>query len=162
MKAKRFGEGSTLNNFADVMKGIVNKFAYQDENNHWNNSPIRFFIASNNENNKTTLLNMFPGALSLSGNYNRDSSDGIKFALIEWLILSRSNLIINTYGSSFADQAAYLNRIPIVGVWEGKLIHHSSTQLPYCGHMQFAKVQSSLGKRSNYIEGTIDNRQVKF
>ena len=40
---------------------------------------------------------------------NRDSLQGILFALVEWLMLSESALLINTYGSSFAVEAAHVS-----------------------------------------------------
>ena len=44
-----------------------------------------------------------------AGEYDRSSGEGIYFALIEWLLLARSSLILNTYGSSFAVEAAAVN-----------------------------------------------------
>ena len=40
---------------------------------------------------------------------NRNSLQGILFALVEWLMLSESALLINTYGSSFAVEAAHVS-----------------------------------------------------
>ena len=48
------------------------------------------------------------------GDYGRSSTEGIHFALLEWLLLSECSIIINTYGSSFAVEAAQRYLRPIV------------------------------------------------
>ena len=45
---------------------------------------------------------------------NRNSLQGILFALVEWLMLSESALLINTYGSSFAVEAAHVSTAAII------------------------------------------------
>ena len=87
-EAKGFGQGSSLAHFADTMAAIRDKFTYTDGEGATRHA-VRFFVASNQESCKTALLDTFPGqALSISGDYRRDSSDGIQFALLEWLILA--------------------------------------------------------------------------
>lgn len=49
------------------------------------------------------------------------------------ITIPESALIINTYGSSYAMEAALVHRRPLVGIWEGRLVHHSSSFLPHCG-----------------------------
>ena len=66
-------------------------------------------------------------------------SEGIEFALIEWLLLSRSDLILHTHGSSFAMEAAAVHQRPVAGVWAGILVYHSDVRLPYCSSMQHVK-----------------------
>jgi len=88
-EAKGFGQGSSLAHFADTMAAIRDKFSYTDQREGVTRHAVRFFVASNQESCKTALLDMFPGqALSISGDYRRDSSKGIQFALLEWLILA--------------------------------------------------------------------------
>ncbi len=50
---------------------------------------------------------MFKDSICLDGVLERHSVDGVKFAMVEWLLLSRSDLILHTYGSSFAMEAGY-------------------------------------------------------
>ena len=45
---------------------------------------------------------------------NRNSLQGILFALVEWLMLSECALLINTYGSSFAVEAAHVSTAAII------------------------------------------------
>ena len=88
-EAKGFGQGSSLAHFADTMAAIRDKFSYTDQREGVTRHAVRFFVASNQESCKTALLDMFPGqALSISGDYRRDTSKGIQFALLEWLILA--------------------------------------------------------------------------
>lgn len=183
-EAKQFGDGATLQHFADAMQKIQAKFSplsnplssaiesvsgatesapeprVYDREELRSTSSVRFFVASNSEDVKRQLINAFPGSLSISGAYDRNSTAGIKFALVEWLILAESALLLNTYGSSFAAEAALLHQRPLVGVWDGRLIHHCSVLLPHCGHMQFAKAYSRQGVPTNYREGTVDRREV--
>jgi len=51
---------------------------------------------------------------------------------------------------------------PLVGVWDGLLVHHLSVYLPFCGHLQFAKSHSAQGVKSSYVEGTHDQREVRI
>ena len=132
----------------------------QDNQEQPRESAVRFFIASNRDELKRLLLDRFPGSLSLSGDYARFSPAGMRLALAEWLLLSHSALLLNTYGSSFAMEAAQVRRRPLVGIWEGLLVHHTSLLLPYCGHLQFIKAYSNQGLPNAYREGAIDNREV--
>jgi hypothetical protein len=51
---------------------------------------------------------------SSGGDYQRNSVEGMHFALLEWLLLSECALIVNTYGSTFAVEAAQRFLRPIV------------------------------------------------
>lgn len=160
-QAELFGAGTSVQDFLEVMNGIQNAFLYTDHNGD-QRTHVRFFVASNNETEKHKFQQAVPGGVFLSGDYRRDTEEGMQMALLEWLALSESALLVNTYGSSFAEQAAQVHRRPIVGLWDGHALHHSSMTLPYCGHMQFVKAYSRQGQRSVYTEGTADNRKVKY
>jgi hypothetical protein len=127
--------------------------------------PHKYYIASNDFNIKNSLLNQFDNSVIIDGDYERDSSDGISFAFIEWLILSNSDLIIHTYGSSFAVEAAQVyNKAPIVGIWGGTPIHYNDKRLPFCGNEQYLKASTSSELNSPpqmYKEGTHDNREIE-
>lgn len=159
-EAKTFGTGVSVQDFLTVMVAVQNRFIYTDAHGN-QRSLVRFFIASNNETEKAKFKRAVPDGIFLSGDHRRDSPEGMQLALLEWLALSQSQLIINTYGSSFAEQAAQVHMRPIVGLWDGNIIHHSSVLLPYCGHLQFVKAHSNQGQRTVYTEGTVDQRQVR-
>ncbi|KAJ1432033.1 hypothetical protein B484DRAFT_35638 [Ochromonadaceae sp. CCMP2298] len=150
--AGEFGSGRTFDDFVSAMGGIQQHFAYTDHQGQ-PASQVRFFIASNDPQAKERLLRAAPDAVAIHGEYSRDSLGGMRFALAEWLLLAQSQLILNTYGSSFAEQAAMVKERPLVGVWEGELVHHHSMFLPYCGHLQFVKAAGRQGTRHSYKEG---------
>ena len=101
--AKKFGDGARLEDFEMVMRSLHNHFNNRNQDYVEGKTKLKFFIASNTEDAKDYLMDKFVDSISLrGGNYNRHSKEGIRFALLEWLLLSECALIINTYGSSFA------------------------------------------------------------
>lgn len=161
-EAVAFGEGAEPSLFVDVMSGIENKFTVALPNGKIQRS-LKFFIASNSHTVKEQFMGRFPHSVALSGEYDRATLDGVQFALVEWLLLSKCSLIVNTYGSSFAAEAAQVNLRPLVGIWGSHLIHHSSMSLPYCGLPQFLKEYGGTKqpmRNTTYKEGTKDNRNV--
>ena len=98
--AHKFGDGAALIDFERIMSSIKNQF-----DGSTGGKTVVFFIASNSEADKDYLLSKFPDARTLrGGDYRRSSPEGIHFALLEWLLLSESALILNTYGSTFATE----------------------------------------------------------
>jgi hypothetical protein len=161
-QAREFGDGASVIDFAKAMKEIETFFSYKNYHNE-TISLAKFFIASNNEIEKSKLLDLFPDAVTIaSSNLSRNSIEGMKLAFIEWLILSSTSLIINTYGSSFAVEASYRSTNPIIGIFDTFLVHHDHSNLPHCGVMQFAKYYSKHAEPVTFVEGTTDNRKVSI
>ena len=158
-EATNFGTRTSVQDFLSVMSAIQNKFTYTDRNGVLR-THVRFFVASNNETVKAMFQAVVKDGVFLGGEHRRDTINGMQIALLEWLALSQSSLLINTYGSSFAEQAALVHMRPLVGLWDGNLVHHLSVHLPYCGHLQFVKAFSKQGHVSAYTEGTADRREV--
>lgn len=157
---KIFGEGATIDDFIRIMKQIEAVVAYTDADGNLR-TKVRFFIASNSEVAKNKIAESFPTAVSLYGDHRRASEAGMQLAFYEWLMLSRSAFILHTYGSTFAETAARARRIPIVGIWEGMLLHHSSAALPFCGSLDFARSYGTRKKKSKYQLGVnTDNSEV--
>lgn len=163
-EAGTFGEGAGIEDFISIMTNIQRACVRS----------CRFFVASNSQAHKQALLQAFPDAVSLSSAANeeetrkgkeerhpRSTSEGMVLALIEWLLLSEAALVVNTYGSSFAVEAALRRLRPVAGVWQGQLLLHSSLHLPFCGHMQFAQAALDSPVRFSYREGTVDGRAVE-
>jgi hypothetical protein len=165
--AQRFGVGANVKEFASIMYDIENKFKstfakddlalpkFEVGNKVTDGdllSPIRFFIASNSDNIKDQILSQFPDAMALTGPVSRDLPDGVQFALIEWLLLSRSQLVLHTYGSSFAEEAAAVRAVPLVGIWEGYPILHHYIPLPFCGHQQYMRAYAKQGWHGSFTE----------
>jgi hypothetical protein len=155
--AVKFGDGATLKDFERTMELVQNKL----KNN------CRFFVSSNSDEAKQALLSRFPDAVALYGDLSRHRSEGLQFALIEWLLLARCDLVLNTHGSSFAVEAAMMRGRPVVGIWHGRLVHQHNLFLPFCGHLQYAnhyvRTHSSNSDQTSfdYVEGTVDKRIVQ-
>lgn len=158
--AMSFDEGATVDDFKRVMDGVENKFSLRNKNGEVTRRFHRFYLASNSEAVKQHFLSQFPDILTISGDYERHTPSGMYFALIEWLLLSRAALVINTYGSSYGAVAASVHQVPVVGIWGDVNIHHSNPLLPYCGIMQFIKAYGNQGYQEQYLETTVDNRIV--
>eukprot|EP01031_Cornospumella_fuschlensis_P028177 gene28177-34025_t len=158
--AHEFGHGATLDDFMSVMEKMQRHFEVKDDEGI-KRSLVRFLIVSNNQTAKDAIQNRFgPLAVALQGPLGRDSSDGMLFALIEFLALSRTSLIVHTHYSSFAQEAAYVHGVPLVGIWEGALLYMDDVRLPFCGHEQFIKAYAKSLGSGEFEEGTTDRRKV--
>jgi hypothetical protein len=131
--AVRFGDGASVEDFTRLMAKI--RFHFTVRVGESNDTNVRFFIASNSAEAKRQLLETFPDAITLpdafmaneSGSfgrqneqydkkydYSRSTKDGMLHALVDWLLLAESALVINTYGSSFAEEVGALLVCPSV------------------------------------------------
>ena len=63
---------------------------------------LRFFIASNMPDVKRHMQRTFKDSIAIFGDDSRSSRDGVQFALLEFILLSHTSLLIHTFGSSFA------------------------------------------------------------
>lgn len=177
-EAEKFGEGATLSDFLSIMTEInnfharnvmkYNQFTILHQGENRENNPTlraeyRFFVASNNESVKAELHSHFPDSIALRTSEatlaTRGTPDAIQTAVVEWLLLSNSALLVNTHGSSFALEAAQVHGTPIVGIWNGHRLYQADMKMAYCGHLQFMrKYMSGVGTR-RYME-TGSNREV--
>ena len=161
-----FGVGATLQDFQRYMSDIETAFTTKSTVGEGDAAVVvsskasRFFIASNSQEAKEFFAMTFKDSVFMAGDYSRSSKEGIHFALLEWLLLSRSALIMNTYGSSYAMEAAQVHLRPLVGIWGGVAVHHTDIRLPFCGHMLYMKEFSNKATDTVYTEGTKDRREV--
>jgi hypothetical protein len=168
--AMSFGDGATLQDFQRYMASIRNAFttSYKVDPDGPGGAPAqvvntttsRFFVASNSLEAKQFFANIFKDSVVIEGDHRRTTKEGIMLALLEWLLLSRSALILNTYGSSYAMEAAQVHQRPLVGIWGGVAVHHTDMRLPYCGHMLYMTEFSDRAIDTTYTEGTADRRTV--
>ena len=91
--AQPFGGGATLGHFESNMAKL---------SEHFGADRVRFFVASNDPEAKRYMQGKFKGTIAIFGDDNRSSVDGMQFALIEFLLLSKTSLILHTFGSTFA------------------------------------------------------------
>lgn len=172
--AREFGEGAKFEHFAIPMMELEKAFQFTipvhptPENNFTTNQTttlVRFFIATNSIVEKKRFLEYFPSAITLFSDDRllaRETTEGMERAFLDWLLLSRTSLILNTYGSSFAAEAAHVYSVPIVGVYESYLIAYDSPYLQHCGIMQYAKFLQKKASPVTFTEGTFDNREVNL
>ena len=74
---------------------------------------------------------------------NRYSLDGMELAIVEFYILSKTELIISTYGSSFGQEASFLGSIPELLLRNGGYIYHENNiLLPNCNNDQIAAINT--------------------
>jgi hypothetical protein len=165
LTADKFGDGAGVDDFIRVLRGIEENFMVGecDTSGKCSTRPVvRIFIASNSMDAKHSVIKEFPSsAVSLNLTYERNSTVGMQMALVEWLLLSKCDLIINSYGSSFAAEAAIAGHsIPLLGITNGQLALVNTAYLPFCGIMLFHAAYSRKTKRGSYREGTKDQRIV--
>jgi len=73
-----------------------------------------FYLATDAEDEKCTLLNLFKGHLYfLPRKAKRNSLQGMEDALVEMYVLSHTNLIIGSASSTYSMTAAAIGRIPL-------------------------------------------------
>eukprot|EP01039_Chlorochromonas_danica_P010767 gene10767-11967_t len=159
-QALRFGETSNTSVFIDLMKTIQKHFNGQSKEN---NNFVKFFVASNSHTVKEELVSVFGvnAAVALIGDAHRNSSDGMMFAFHEWLILSHCELLINSWGSTFALEAAQRFLKPIVGIWYDVALLSSNMYTPQCSNLQFFIHYETPLQVNSIIEDTVDKRKVK-
>lgn len=141
--ASNFGEGAHIEDFKFVMSRIWHKFSSSDSQGVFK-SKVRFFISSNNHKVKAALLQDYPESIAIQGDLERHTSGGIITALLEWLLLSQCDLLINTYSSTFAVEAGLLSNTPVLGLWHHRLIYSNDPKLAQCGHNQYLAVSRGL------------------
>jgi len=78
-----------------------------------NNSKIKFFLATDDKKEENRISHIFRDALIVYKKevVNRDTKKGMHDALIDWLLLSKTSMIISSYSSSFSEEAAMVNMI---------------------------------------------------
>lgn len=150
--AQTFSESASIRQFESAMRSVEDYFG---------SNRVRFFIASNNPDAKVYLRDRFTSSVALMGDFSRSTSDGIKFALMEWLILAESSMIIHTFGSTFAEEAAQKHLIPVFGIYNDHIIRHSDVTILLCGHQLFIAAYGITHNPGAYIETGAGGRKIQ-
>ena len=75
---------------------------------------VRFFLATDDDELKRTLLQEYPDRIITQRNeVRRDTLDGMRHAVVDLWCLAATRRLIGSYWSSFTDTAAELGRIPV-------------------------------------------------
>ena len=79
------------------------------------NNSVSFFLATDSIEVEEELLKQFNGRITTyKKEYNRNTSQGIKDAMIDLYCLSATNKVYGSYWSSFSDIAARIGKIPLI------------------------------------------------
>jgi hypothetical protein len=152
LNAVTFDESAGLTKFEQVVRQIMPKQPH-----------ARFLFVSNDADAKEHMISTFGDqVVILRGSLSRSDVAGMQFALLEWLFLAESDLIVHTYGSSFAQEAAQVHGATLVGLWHHVKIYSRHPKLKYCGIPHYMKKLSDqgTGTKRAYSEGTVDNRVI--
>jgi hypothetical protein len=109
-------------------------------------------VASNFPDAKTHMQHRFKDSIAIFGDERRNSVEGVQFALLEFLLLSRTALLIHTLGSTFAEEAAQVNLRPLVGIFAGRLLRHTDINLINCGNQHFSGYPPSTSRQERKEE----------
>jgi hypothetical protein len=117
---------------------------------------IPIFILSNNPNIIKKFQKTFPDKKFYStdiNNFERDDINGIIGSILEFIIMSRSSLIIGSYFSSFSDEASFFKMIPKITPLNQKLIENlNETILSYhCLNYSFNEGIACLNYSENHL-----------
>ena len=125
---QRFEDVTPLHVMADRMKDVLKR-----------RREILFYVASNDVDSK---LSLFDAKYCVSlrvddAGMTRGAVWGIQVALAEFILLSRSELVMHTFGSSFAQEAAFFGRAPELQVrgTGGNIYQSNRASDPFCGQL---------------------------
>jgi len=76
---------------------------------------IKFFLTTDDKKEEALVKKAFGDAVTVYEKefISRDTRKGMRDALIDWLLLSRTSRIIGSYSSSFSEEAAMVNMVNI-------------------------------------------------
>ena len=108
---------SPLEKFVEYMNEEIKK-----------DSDVKFFLSTDDYEVETYLKDLFPNRVvsHKKKSLNRNSSAGIKDALIDLYCLSKCSKIIGSYWSSFTDTAQEINGIEHIIIKSDSLKNHTS------------------------------------
>lgn len=96
-------QSSPLKNFTSLMEREIHK-----------DNDTKFYVASDDDQVKETLSAKYPGRIiTLMDDTDRNSLDGMKFAVLDLFCLSKTNKIIGSVGSSYSQIAAEIGGIEV-------------------------------------------------
>lgn len=79
---------------------------------------VMFFLSTDDSEDKDRLFAELPGRVFTYSKteIRRDTVEGIRDALVDWLALSKTMLVIRSAGTSFSREAAVLGGVPIEAI----------------------------------------------
>jgi hypothetical protein len=129
-EAQTFDAVAPLQMFADAMTALISHIP-----------TVHFFVASNSESAKGKLVEVFGkervSSINNSAFSNRSSAVGVKRALVDFVLLSQSVLVVHGYGSSFGEEAAAVNLSPALRLRIGGHVYGVDVSFPFCNNAVF-------------------------
>ena len=96
-------QSSPLENFTNMMDAEIKK-----------NANTKFYVASDDDEVKENLKSKYPNRIiTLMDDTDRNSLEGMKFAVLDLFCLSKTNKIIGSVGSSYSQIAAEIGGIEV-------------------------------------------------
>jgi len=96
-------QSSPLENFTNMMNAEIKKKAN-----------TKFYVASDDDEVKESLKSKYPNRIiTLMDDTDRNSLEGMKFAVLDLFCLSKTNKIIGSVGSSYSQIAAEIGGIEV-------------------------------------------------
>lgn len=75
---------------------------------------VRFFLASDDEEVRTTLVKQFPGRIYVREKVaNRSDAGGVADAVVDLMLLSKMEKVYGSFGSSFSVVASQIGNVPL-------------------------------------------------
>lgn len=93
----------SLKYYTDVIDRILKK-----------NPSIQLFLSTNDKKVKQEIQDKYKNNIILNNHdtFDRNNKDDIVNSVVDFICLTRCNLIVGTYYSSFSDEACFMNMIP--------------------------------------------------
>ncbi len=102
-------------NIKAIQKNTINDFIKKMDTEIKKNPSTKFYLATDSENTKKELSNYFGNRIiSFNTVLNRNTTDGMKGAVVDLWCLSSTKYIIGSYYSSYSELAAELGNIDLV------------------------------------------------
>jgi len=123
-----FDEAAPLYLFVQAMQQMLDRYPR-----------IKFYVASNSKAAKQALVGHFSNDVVIAVDFpmrtlTRDSRIGIQIALLEWMVLAHTAIILHSFGSSYAEEAAQLHLIPTIRIRKGGNVMGPDLTLPFCNN----------------------------
>lgn len=101
-------------NAVSIQSSPLEKFTNMMDEEIKKNTNTKFYVASDDEEVKESLKSKYPNRIiTLMDDTDRNSLEGMKFAVLDLLCLSKTNKIIGSVGSSYSQIAAEIGGIEV-------------------------------------------------
>jgi len=113
--------------FIEAMRNILN-----------NNSKTMFFLSTDDKKEERRISRVFQDAVIVyeKETVRRDTKKGMQGALVDWLLLSKTSMIISSYSSSFGEEAGMVNMISVESVIKKEELSKTHLKTIFKAHLR--------------------------